>query len=435
VAELTTVWYDGGNPAPGAAGRGLAGERRPETAVAPGHAPELLAGAMLGGRYRLGRPLGSGGFARVYDAFDCCLRRWVAVKVYEGKRAGQLSLDEARLQAVSQHPNLMPLYDSGSDPLLGVTFIVMPLYPGADLAATLDRYGPMPYRPALLCADQVCSALEFLWQKQAVHGDVKPANIWLTHSGAALLMDFNVHGLLARGAGTRAGTPGYTAPEARAGRMDPRSDVFSLGCVLYQCLAGIPPFADDRAVQAGRFVPLSRLRVDIRPELEAVVHTALAPDPEARYQSAREFRTALRHPAGTVGGGSMSGRVDGETRGGDGTATRRRVMPQSRSGRRGSGEVRRRRNSALSGPMSWPVLLRQAGRLHRGAWKGVWQVLRYAFRHPLQALVEGVLLWFAGRWLLQATLGWLGAHRSEVSLAAVLLLLLAAGMIWARWKR
>lgn len=261
-------------------------------------------GSLLAGRYRLEQPLGAGAFATVSAAWDMQLFRRVAVKIYVASDAGLISADEARLQAVCQHPNLMPLYDAGSDPLLGASFLVMPLYPGADLGAMLNRYGPLPFRAALLCADQVCSALEFLWQRrQTVHGDLKPSNIWLTHSGAALLMDFNLPGLLARGGPICAGTPGFTAPEAFQGRRDQRSDIFSLGCVLYQCLCGSAPFAGDAEARAGRFTALRRLRPDLRPELEAVIHTAMAADPQQRYQSAREFQSALRRPS-RVGGPS-----------------------------------------------------------------------------------------------------------------------------------
>lgn len=172
----------------------------------------------------------------------------------------------------------------------------MPLYPGADLASALNRYGQMPFRSATLLVDQICSALDFLWQRrQAVHGDVKPANIWITHSGAALLMDFNVYGVLVRSAPLRVGTSGYTAPEALRGQVTPTSDVFSLGCVLYECLAGVASLADDQAVLTGRMARLRQLRHDARPELVDVVERALSHLPEQRYQSARKFRTALRY--------------------------------------------------------------------------------------------------------------------------------------------
>ncbi len=384
---------------------------RSRTAWVPGtpSAPSLLAtpaqsgaaslpsGTVLSGRYRIEQPLGAGAFAVVFSAWDLSLHRRVAVKVYDAATGGQVSADEARLQAACQHPNLMPLHDAGSDPLQGVVFLVLPLYPGSDLAAASNRLGPMAFRMAVNIGDQVCSALEFLGQRRGiVHGDIKPSNIWLTPSGAALLMDFNLTGLLSRSGGLGFGTPGYTAPEALQGRRDTRSDLFSLGCVLYQCLAGVAPFADDAAVQAGRFTPLRRLRPEIRPALEAVIHRVLAADPEQRYQSAREFQTALRYPSVAF------------------------AAPR------------------LAGALGWAgrTLLTAAGATLRGAWRVVCGSLRlllrgthYALRHPRQALVQStVAVVVAGFTLSKAAL-YLQTYPSVAALSgpAVLLLLMAVG--------
>ena len=382
--ETPTFWY-GGGASPSTAVVGGAYDLSP----APVSGAALLRpGTVVAGRYRIEQPLGEGAFARVYAAWDNALGRWVALKISPAAAGGRISRDEAQLQATCQHPNLMPLYDTGDDPLLQVAYIVMPLYPGSDLAATLNRYGPMPFRPALLCIDQICSALEFLQQRRGVvHGDIKPANIWLTHSGAALLMDFNLPGLLARADCLRAGTPGYTAPEALQGRWDGRSDVFSLGCVLYQCLTGTAPFPDDRAAASGIVTPLDRLRTDIRPELAAVIHRALAPQPEARFQSAREFQTALRHPSA--------------------------ASPQAGFAT----------NAILRGLWRGICLgRRMLGKLYRVLWRIGTRFLRHAGRRPVQALIELVLFTVIGRALLRAAqiavLEWIAAHRVELTLAA-----------------
>lgn len=378
--ETPTFWYGGGSDVPATAAVG-----RYDLTPPPSVGAALLPpGALLAGRYRVEQPLGEGAFARVYAAWDNALGRWVAAKIYPSGAGGQISREEAHLQATCQHPNLMPLYDAGADPLLQAAYIVMPLYPGADLAATLNRYGPMPFRPALLCIDQICSALEFLQQRRGVvHGDIKPANIWLTQGGAALLMDFNLPGLLARSDCQRAGTPGYTAPEALLGRMDGRSDVFSLACVLYQCLTGTAPFADDNAVAAGMVVPLGRLRPEIRPELAAVIHRALAADPEERFQSAREFQTALRHPSA------------GSTNGSFATNAILRAL--------------------------WKTLCfggRLLGKLYRILWRLVTRFLRHAGRRPVQALIELILFTVIGSALLRAAqnavMEWIAAHRTEL---------------------
>ncbi|BDI31517.1 hypothetical protein CCAX7_35680 [Capsulimonas corticalis] len=334
----------------------------------------LEAGAVLAGRYRLEQPLGSGAFATVRAAWDLALFRHVAVKIYSSVDAGPISVDEARLQATCQHPNLMPLYDAGSDSLLGASFLVMPLYPGADLAATLNQLGPLPFRAAVLCADQICSALDFLWRmRQTPHGDVKPSNIWLTQSGAALLMDFNLPGLMARSGLSCAGTPGFTAPEVFWGRRDQRSDIFSLGCVLYQCLSGQAPFSDDSVAASGQFVPLRRLRPEIWPDLENVVQTALQTDPDKRYQSAREMQSALRRRKSVDGISWL-------------TAVWHGVF-------------------TCSG-----MLLRIAAWVYRMAWKHLGQFVRHACKKPGQALVEAVLLLIAT----QAARGWLEGHRQQI---------------------
>jgi hypothetical protein len=392
---LATLWYSGrDNGARPEATLTTAHAGSPPQAVASEQYAGQTSGQALAGRYRLEQPLGSGAFATVYSAWDLSLQRRVAVKVYPAGQAGILPNAEAHLQATAQHPNLMPLYDTGSDPMLGVTYLVMPLYPGADLAATLNRYGPMPFRPALLCADQICSALEFLEQRQALHGDVKPANIWLTNSGAALLMDFNVYGLLTQPGVGRVGTPGYTAPEALAGRMDARSDVFSLGCVLYTCLAGVAPFADDTAVHSGQYTPLRKLRPEIRPALETVVATTLAADPAQRYQSAREFRNALRFPE----------RAEGYWAGA--------ILPPIR----------------WMGRIGWKAIL--------ATYSTTWRLLRrfghHAMRHPVQALIELFVLWPLAILLiliaLRPALLWLQLHRVAIkAVAASAPFLLIAG--------
>jgi hypothetical protein len=381
--ETPTFWYGGSNPPPTAVGGG-----QYNLSPAPAFGAALLRpGTLLAGRYRVEQPLGEGAFARVYAAWDNALGRWVAVKIYPAGAGGRISREEAQLQATCQHPNLMPLYDAGEDPLLQATYIVMPLYPGADLAATLNRYGPMPFRPALLCIDQICSALEFLQQRRGVvHGDIKPANLWLTTSGAALLMDFNLPGLLARADCGRAGTPGYTAPEALLGRMEARSDVFSLACVLYQCLTGTAPFADDNAVCAGKVAPLGRLRPEIRPELAAVIHRALAAEPEERFQSAREFQTALRHPATAVAQGRF--------------ATNAILWRLWRG-------------------VCWGGRL--LGKLYRLLWRLSTRFLRHAVRRPAQALIELVLCTVLGHALLTAAQNavhaWIAVHRHDLLVA------------------
>jgi len=283
---VATAWYGGR--------LGVATQDYSQSVAMGSPAGGLVAGTVIAGRYRVDHYLGGGAFASVYAAWDLRMHRHVAMKVYPSG-AGLVPVDEARLQGTVQHPNIMPLYDRCSDPIAGITILVMPLFPGCDLQTLLNSYGALPFRRVLTCMDQICSAVDYLWsRKQIAHGDIKPANIWVTQSGAALLMDFNVPGQLVRQPESRFGTPGYMAPEVLRGQSDARSDVFSLGCLCYACLTGVAPFSVAADSSSGRYVRLSKARHDVRSTLEAVVDKALRADPEARYQSARELRTALR---------------------------------------------------------------------------------------------------------------------------------------------
>lgn len=352
----------------------------------------LTSGVILDGHYRIDTPLGVGGFATVYSAWDMRMRRWVAVKVYP-ESAGVIPLDEAHLQGAVQHPNLMPLYDSFLDPLAGVSGLVMPLYPGSDLQALLDAYGPLSFRMALTCLDQLCGAVEYLWlRRQLVHGDIKPGNVWLTGSGAALLMDFNTPGQLARNPALSMGTPGYTAPEVFRGQGDARSDVFSLGCVLYTCLAGVPPYADDAEASAGRCLPITRHRPDVRPQLAAAIQQAIAPSPNSRFATTREFRGALRGP-------------------------------------------RAHTPSRILG-ICWDVLAVVAHLLWhtvRGGWRACSRALYHAMRRPKQAGIEAIMLamigWIAWRY---ATLLWLPYRGWIITGLCIILTLVILRMLGLR---
>ena len=355
----------------------------------------LAENTVIAGKYRIGNILGAGAMATVYSAWDLILNRWIAIKVCPLGTSGTVSADEARLQAGCQHPNVMPLHDAGNDTLADVAYIVMPLYPGADLASMLNRYGPMSFRMALLCVDQICSALEFLQQRrQAIHGDIKPANIWLTNSGAALLMDFNLYGLLARGH-ARGGTPGFTAPEALSGRPDERSDVFSLGCVLYECLTGQPAFAGDSAVIRGQYTPVERLRPEIFPELAAIVHRALEADATKRFQSARELQTCLRQPLQSI-------------------------------------------RTQTFGAFLFGSVTRGLGSLIRNGYHICWRAARKFFRHmlrrPVQALIEIVALYFIGRWAMLTAMAWIPTHAPALLGILAGASALLTGLNFLRWK-
>jgi hypothetical protein len=260
-----------------------------------GEIPQAGKSNWIGSRYRILELIGKGAFSKVYRAWDALLHRWVALKLYVADVSLNVARDEIEWQARIQHPNLMPILDAGVDPALGQYFVVMPLYPGETLEALLERMGPLPVKIALTYCDQVLSALSFIESRMGgIHGDIKPANIWVTRDGSAVLMDYGIATVAEEG--ERIGTPGYGAPETINGITDIRSDIFSVGCVLYFMLTGIEPFANDYDVLYKSVTPPSTLRPDLRSYLDQITLKAMDRDPEKRFQSAREMQNAIRHP-------------------------------------------------------------------------------------------------------------------------------------------
>ena len=264
----------------------------------------------LGDRYRLERELGHGGMAVVYLAEDLRHHRRVAVKVLRADLARSIGaerfLREIEIAAGLSHPNIVPLFDSG-DAGDDVLYYVMPYVEGESLRARIERDRQLPVDDALRIARQVAEALAYAHARGVVHRDIKPENI-LLHQGVPIVADFGIARAIDTAAGERLtetgialGTPAYMSPEQAAAEreVDERSDIYSLGCVLYEMLAGEPPFTGPtaQAVLARKLLePLPRLRV-IRPELPQVVDDigtrALARVPADRYATAAEFAAAL----------------------------------------------------------------------------------------------------------------------------------------------
>jgi serine/threonine-protein kinase len=269
-----------------------------------------LEGRILGGRYRLSSLLGVGGMARVYLASDRVLERQVAVKVLTPPY-GQDPVfverfqREARSAAGLSHPNVVAVFDSGSD--ADQHYLVMEYVAGPSLAQLLHRQGRLAPRRAVELAIQVCAALAAAHAQGLVHRDVKPANVLVGPDGRVKVTDFGIAKAAAAttltGTGTVLGTAAYLSPEQAQGRpVDARSDLYSLGCVLYELLCGTPPFgsgADSPAVAvASRHLhqppePPSARNSQVDAALDAVVLTALAKDPAQRFQSAIELQAAL----------------------------------------------------------------------------------------------------------------------------------------------
>jgi serine/threonine-protein kinase len=272
-----------------------------------------------GGDYIIEGVLGSGGMAVVYRARDVRRQRSVAIKVLRPE-LGMLTGNERfrREMAVAAsfaHPHIVPLLDLGeAEDAHGrsVPFYVMPIIEGETLRDRLAREGPLRLPDALRYAREVLEALQYAHQQGVVHRDIKPANVLLT-GGHALVTDFGVARPLPGAGGLHeaeeeltqsgltVGTPAYMSPEQALGDkfVDARSDLYSLGCVLYEMLVGAQPFAADSAASiisrklAGRYGAVQAVRADVPPALERVIATALAPEASQRFASAGAFLEAL----------------------------------------------------------------------------------------------------------------------------------------------
>jgi serine/threonine-protein kinase len=271
----------------------------------------------LADRYRLEREIGQGGMATVYLAEDVRHRRKVALKVLHPELSAVLGterfLKEIELTANLQHPHILPLFDSGSSD--GQLFYVMPFVEGETLRARLERERQLPIAGALQVAREVLDALQYAHERGVIHRDIKPENI-LLQGGHALVADFGIALAVQQAGGQRMtqtglslGTPQYMAPEQAVGdkHVDARADVYALGAVAYEMLAGEPPFTGPtaQAILAKAIteqpVPLARMRDLVPPHVDAAVRQALAKLPADRPSSAREFASALHNPAFTWG--------------------------------------------------------------------------------------------------------------------------------------
>ncbi len=267
----------------------------------------------LSDRYELGDILGFGGMSEVHLARDLRLHRDVAVKVLRADLARDPSFylrfrREAQNAAALNHPAIVAVYDTGeAETAAGpLPYIVMEYVDGVTLRDIVHNDGPMPPRRAIEVIADACQALNFSHQNGIIHRDVKPANIMISTTNAVKVMDFGIARAIADGGvsvtqtAAVIGTAQYLSPEqARGDPVDARSDVYSLGCVLYETLTGEPPFTGDSPVAVAYQhvredpIPPSKRYEGISADLDAVVLKALAKNPENRYQTAAEMRADL----------------------------------------------------------------------------------------------------------------------------------------------
>jgi serine/threonine-protein kinase len=289
----------------------------------------------LGERYRLECLIARGGMATVYRAIDVRHRRQVAVKALDARLAAAIDRDggaerflsEIHVTAGLQHPNILPLFDSGAAD--GVLYYVMPFMAGESLRQRLNRESPLPVDDAIRIASAVAGGLAHAHARGVVHRDLKPENI-LLQDGHPVVADFGIALAAREAAGVRltqtgftVGTPQYMAPEQAYGNrpIDARADIYALGAMTYEMLTGEPPHhgASAHAIlakrQTERPTPVRVLRSSVPPHVDRAVQRALETAPVDRFATADQFAEALATPTGEMAPAAATTRSEpGETR-------------------------------------------------------------------------------------------------------------------------
>src|SRR5688572_14487876 len=278
---------------------------RKVTSAIPGLDSRLT--AALGDRYSVEGELGAGGMAVVYRAMDRKHDRPVALKVMRPEIAAAMGrerfLSEISIAAKLQHPHILALIDSGE--VDGLLFYVMQFLEGETLGQRVGRERQVPLGDALQIAVEVVSALRYAHERGVLHRDIKPANIMLT-GGHAVVLDFGIARAMDKaasrltGTGMLVGTPAYMGPENFSGEVDARSDIYSVGCVLYEMLAGLPPFTGSTAQAillkhlADQVPALSAARQDVPQHVELIMMRALAKQPDDRFPDMSALHAELQ---------------------------------------------------------------------------------------------------------------------------------------------
>jgi len=281
--------------------------------------------AALADRYRIDRELGQGGMATVYLAQDLRHDRQVALKVLKPELAAVLGAErfvvEIKTTAALQHPHILPLFDSGTAD--GFLYYVMPYIQGETLRNKLDRETQLGIDEAVRITREVADALDYAHRHGVIHRDIKPENI-LLHDGRPMVADFGIALAVSAAAGGRMtetglslGTPHYMSPEQATAEKEltNRSDIYSLGCVLYEMLTGSPPHVGATAQQIVMKIvmdearPVTELRKSVPPNVAAAASKALEKLPADRFESAKAFADALANAAFALSGTSLHRKV------------------------------------------------------------------------------------------------------------------------------
>jgi len=286
----------------------------------------IMAGALTkAGRYQIVSELGRGSMGVVYQGFDPVIGRTVAIKTMLTEGLGPAEFEEfkARFQREAQaagvlaHPNIVTVYDFGEDS--GVLYLAMEFLEGKSLQTLVEEQGILPVETIIPMYEQVCSALDHAHQHKIVHRDIKPANIMILESGLVKVTDFGIAKMMSVGmtqAGQILGTPNYMSPEQVKGRpVDGRSDIFSLGVILYELVTGEKPFGGQNITTVIYKIinenPISPRELDatIPLGLTYVIQKALAKNPDERYQTCRELAEDLRNYRNLGGAAAPSATV------------------------------------------------------------------------------------------------------------------------------
>jgi predicted Ser/Thr protein kinase len=259
------------------------------------------------GNCRIVEEVASGGMAVVYRAVQDPLGRTVAIKALKSSAAAEENVvtrfeREAKSLANLQHENIIHVYDFHRE--RGALFIVMEYVQGIDLYDLLEKCGRLPYDVAAIIAMQVARAMDYIHYRSIVHRDIKPANVMLSRAGGVKVMDFGIARDTSFGdlteAGTGIGTPAYMSPEQVLGdKLDARSDIFSLGVVLYQMVTGKKPFIEDEKrsamhkIRLEKHIGVRKLNPEIPRELSNIIDKCLEKQPRDRWRSAQHITMAL----------------------------------------------------------------------------------------------------------------------------------------------